>query len=83
MRCQFTSATAVTTSSQSTASSAGIRSRSDAIESVSPAGGDTIRVTGTLADGTDLDQWVRVTEITRTWGETGAGDTIQIEVEAP
>lgn len=45
--------------------------------------GDTIRVTGTLADGTDLDQWVRVTEITRTWGESGAGDTIQIEVEAP
>lgn len=40
--------------------------------------GDEIRVTGPMSDGTDLDLWVRVKEITITDTET----TLQMKVEA-
>lgn len=43
--------------------------------------GDLIDIRGTLSDGSDLDQRVRVMEITRTWDGGNPGSNIEIEVE--
>ncbi|NIH70482.1 hypothetical protein [Auritidibacter ignavus] len=43
--------------------------------------GDEIRVVGDMPDGTGLNVWVRVVEITRSWSATGTGDTMELGVE--
>lgn len=44
--------------------------------------GDLIDIRGELSDGSDLEQRVRVMEITRTWDGGNPGTSIEIEVEA-
>lgn len=43
--------------------------------------GDRIDIRGTLSDGSDLNQRVRVVEITRSWDGDDPGSSIEIEVE--
>ncbi|WBL18524.1 hypothetical protein [Citricoccus sp. NR2] len=43
--------------------------------------GDLIDIRGELSDGSDLEQRVRVMEITRTWDGGNPGTSIEIEVE--